>query len=388
MRILMLNHNVAERGGTYFRAFDVARYLTKRGHEVCLLTISPSRRWGFDHIVKDGVEIVHTPDLFWGRGRTGWDPWDTLHRIIFLHKKKWDIIHAWDSRPAVILPALYARRQSRNSKLIIDWCDWWGRGGTIQERSGWAMRTFFGPLETFFEESFRVHADGGTVISHALYDRAQQLGVPADTLHILQQGCDIEETLPSDRMEARQQLGIPGTVSLIGYLGALGRSDAALLYDTLRILIAHDQQFQFVLMGNHRSRIPDDLRETQRITETGYVSASALQQYLAACDVLFCPLGDTIASRARWPSKVNTYLAAGRATVMTRVGDLAALLESEDAGIVTSCNPEEIVTQLIKLLGNVEMRAKYEVKARSMAEKLAWPGLIRQLESFYDNMSD
>src|SRR5687767_10639385 len=179
MRILFLNHNVARRGGTFYRAYQIARYLVRRGHAVTLLTISAARRWGFDREEGEGVEIIHAPDLLWGIGRTGWDPWDTLNRVAYLRGQRWDIIHAWDSRPAVILPALYARRQSRtaNGKLVVDWCDWWGRGGTQAERSGKAAKLLYAPVETYFEEAFRTRADGSTVISGALYKRALGLGV-------------------------------------------------------------------------------------------------------------------------------------------------------------------------------------------------------------------
>src|SRR4051794_13170334 len=115
MRILMLNHNVAWRGGTFFRAYHFARHLGRRGHSVTLLTISPGRRMGFTTNHRDGITLVETPDLLWGVGRTGWDPWDTVNRLAWLRTKTWDIVHAWDCRPAVILPALYAKQQSKTA---------------------------------------------------------------------------------------------------------------------------------------------------------------------------------------------------------------------------------------------------------------------------------
>jgi len=105
MNILFLNHNVARRGGTFYRAYHFARHLVRRGHSVTLLTISPHRRWGFDLEECAGVKIVHIPDLLWGVGRSGWDPWDVVNRIGYLRGQAWDIIHAWDCRPVVILPA-------------------------------------------------------------------------------------------------------------------------------------------------------------------------------------------------------------------------------------------------------------------------------------------
>ena len=123
LRILFLNHNIVRRGGTFYRAYHAARYLVRRGHTVTLLTISAERRWGFRREVSEGVEIIETPDLLWGVGRSGWDLWDAISRVMFLRGRQWDVVHAWDCRPAVILPALYARGQSRevSGKLFIDW---------------------------------------------------------------------------------------------------------------------------------------------------------------------------------------------------------------------------------------------------------------------------
>jgi len=385
MRILLLNHNVAWCGGTFYRAYHAGRYLAQRGHCVTLLTISARRRLRFFREVKEGIEIIHTPDLLWGVGRTGWDPWDTLNRIVYLNGQTWDIIHAWDSRPAVILPALHARRQSGKTggKLVIDWCDWWGRGGTQSERSGILVR-LAAPIETYFEEAFRARADGTTVISQALYERALSLKVRAETIRRLPQGCDVKVQSDGNRSAARQRLGVALSRPLILHVGALTRSDAQLLFDSLRLLFHRRRDCQAVLIGRSGARIPDDLKKSAQLVETGFVPETTLTDYMESCDALLVPMADTLASRARWPSRVNPFLAAGRAVVMTCVGDLAALLEREKAALITRCEPEDIVTNVIRLFNNPEIRQQCEIRARHVAEHiLAWPLIVSKLEDLY-----
>ena len=101
-----------------------------------------------------GVEVVEAPDLLTGRARTGWDPWNTWRRALGLRTRSFDLVHAFDSRPVVIYPALLLQRWT-GAALFMDWADWWGRGGWIHDRSGWFVRTFFGPFETWQEEAFR-----------------------------------------------------------------------------------------------------------------------------------------------------------------------------------------------------------------------------------------
>src|SRR5579871_6778359 len=107
MKILFLNHNVAFKGGTFFRAYHFARHLVQLGHEVTLFTISPDSRLKCTTREVDGIKFVDTPDWLWGIGRTGWDVWDTASRILAISGGTWDLVHAFDSRPAVILPALF-----------------------------------------------------------------------------------------------------------------------------------------------------------------------------------------------------------------------------------------------------------------------------------------
>lgn len=377
----MLNHNVAWSGGTFFRAYHFARQMTTRGHEVTLLTTSPTRRFGFRRERPDGVDLVETPDWFWGRIRTGWDPWDTLQRIRYVRGGAWDLMHAFDSRPAVILPALILRR--RGVPLVLDWADWWGRGGTITERSTGALVRLLGPVETFFEEAFRSRADGTTVISTALRARAIALGVRPDSIALIPQGSDVDGIKPRAKDVCRRDLGLAAATPLVGYLGVLTRSDARLLFDAFASLRKRRPDCQLVLVGNHRAQLPF----TTGILETGFVRQEHLVQYLGACDIMLLPLKDTVASRGRWPSKINDYLAAGRPVVATAVGDIRELFERHQIGHAVADEPEAFANAVDGLLEDAELRTVMGRNARGVAERLlAWPILGEQLERHYQTV--
>jgi len=378
----MLNHNVAWRGGTFYRAYHVGRYLVWRGHSVTLLTISTDKRWGFEREVSEGVEIIHTPDLLWGLGRTGWDIWDTLWRVGYLFNKSFDIIHAFDSRPAVILPALICRKIN-GGKLVLDWADWWGRGGTQAERKG-RLTHLVDPIETFFEEAFRTQADGTTTISEALYERALALGVRPESARILKQGCDLESVPVSDRGEARRRLALSEDQSIAICVGALMPADAALFFYSLRILFQKNSTCHVFMIGKHGVQIPGDLKQSGQFTETGFVPEATLQDYVSACEVVIIPMADTLASRTRWPSRANPVLTAGRAIVISRVGDLPHLLEQEGAAVVVGHDPLEVSNGCLRLFQDASLRMQIENSARRVAsEVLAWPIIVGGLESFY-----
>lgn len=382
MRILMLNHNVAWRGGTFFRAYHFALHMAKRGRQVTLLTVSPTRRFGYDERMSDGVRLVETPDLFWGRGRTGWDPWDTLSRLLFVRRQSWDLVHAFDSRPAVILPALLLRR--RGIPLVMDWADWWGRGGTIYERRNQLLWRMLAPIETFFEEAFRRYADGTTVISQPLYQRALSLNVNESTMIRIPQGSDVDRIRPLDQSQARQALGLPLDAPLLGHLGVLQPKDAALLLNAFKIIRKCHGHCKLIMIGNHRVNIEQYEIGRNSVIETGYVDYENLVRYLAGCDVLMLPLRNTISNQARWPSRINDYLAVGRPIITCPVGDVSELFREHNIGLLAPDNPQDFAGATLSLLEDQALREEMGFNARRIAEEqLSWEILTVQLEKFY-----
>lgn len=387
LRLLFLNHNVVRAGGTYYRAFDAARYLVRRGHSVTLLSISRRGRLKAEREIVDGVEIVHTPDLFWGIGRSGWDPWDVLVRMKYVRDREWDVVHAWDCRPAVILPALAARFGRRDrTKLVIDWCDWWGRGGTQLERGGSWVRYIYNAVETFFEESFRRFGDATTVISTALWERAMRLGVPLTDIRFIPQGCDALVQNPMTRSEARKSLGLDPNAAVFITVGVLNTSDAALLFKTIPFVRAKLPSAKFFIIGRNRARVPKHLAG-EAVEELGFVPDETLSGYLSAADALVVPLAETLSSRARWPSKVNSALTHNLPVVLTRVGDLPQLLERAGAAFISDAKPEPFAHAIVEAVTDQHSAARVKSAAKCVAtDILPWAKVIDELEACYSEV--
>lgn len=394
MRILILNHNVAWKGGgTFFRTYHYGRHLARRGHAVTLLTTSPQARWGFRERVADGgLRMIETPDLLWGMGRSGWDAWNTLNRIAYIwrHHREWDIVHAFDSRPAVVLPALYAQRVHR-LPLVMDWCDWWGRGGTNTERPNPVIRTVMAPIETFFEEAFRGYPDGTTVLGLPLYQRALRLGVSKERMIELGQGCDLEGIVPLDPVEARRRVGLPENGVYLGYLGVLRHKNLPFLLDIMEIVRARSgQDVKLLLIGNHKVDLtPAWQRGAQAyIIETGWIDYEEVAVYLSASDVLLLPLLDTVANNGIWYSKTNDYLAAGRPIVSTRMEVLVDLWERRRPGLLAGKDdPECFAEAVLTLLRDPDLRRELGANARRVAEEeFDWRQLAAKLEGFYEQV--
>ncbi len=385
MKILMLNHNVKWRG-TFFRAFHFARHLVRRGHHVTLVTISPDRRLRFERETLQGVEVWESPDLLAGPGRSGWDPYDTARRLFRLARADgFDLIHAFDCRPAVIFPALGLRRL-KGRPLLSDWADWWGRGGIVAERNR-LLRWSMGPVETFLEERFRSHAEAVTVTSRALQDRAVGLGLRRDRVHYLPSGSDVEGIRPLPKGESRRALGLPEKVPILGYVGFINYDLDCMIRafplvrerfpDALLLLVG--QKSPVTERLRRECRIPDGIREV------GVVPFPELSPYLAAADVLLLPFTDKICNIGRGPIKLGDYMAAGRPIVTHPVGDLRSVFEEDEPiGILAGEGPDGFARAVCTLLAEPERAERYGENARRLAEqKYAWARLAVRLEKIY-----
>jgi glycosyltransferase involved in cell wall biosynthesis len=372
--------------GTYWRALALAQGLVERGHQVSLLATSPHRRWGWAERQVEGVTVVETPDLLPSSLRSGWDAWNVATRTGWLRGRRFDVAYAFEGRPVALLPAAYLQRR-RDIPLVLDWCDWFGRGGSVEERTNPVVRTLLRPVETFWEETPRPWADGTTVINTLLRDKAAGLGVPRERILLLPNGCNVRDIQPGDRDAARQRLGLPLEVAIVAYTGAIFDRDARLMAAAFDRLHAARPDTRLLLVGYCNVAVEDWVRTPEAVIRTGPVSFGTLVDCLAACDLGWLPLRDSGANRGRFPLKLNDFMAAGRAVVATDVGDLGALMRQEPIGRLVADEPAALAEGALDLLEDKEERERLARHARHVAEsKLAWPLMAARLEGFLQDV--
>jgi glycosyltransferase involved in cell wall biosynthesis len=382
MRILMLNHNAA-RQGTFLRCFHLARHLVEWGHRVTLVTTSPTSKWRISGRMESGVEIVETPSLLRGGPRSGFDPWTVWRRCGYLRGRTFEVVHAFDSRPTVIHPALQSHRENPNALFVMDWADWWGRGGMIRERSGEFFDRTLGRVETYYEEAFRLRAHAATVASHALADRLSRMGFPQEAVHRLPAGCDHRRLRAIVPEEARAALPTVPAGPLIGYLGVLHPPDAELLWRTFE-KVRERLPATLLLIGNPRLPARHSLRRSPHVRITGSLPYTEVNRPLCACDALVLPLLDSVSNRGRWPSKLNDYLCVSRPIVATAVGEVERLLRPHQAGILVRDTAEDLAHGLVEVLSDRTRAAAVAANARAVAEAvLPWERVTRELLDFY-----
>ncbi|NOK62438.1 MAG: hypothetical protein GFH27_549293n172 [Chloroflexi bacterium AL-W] len=387
MRVAMLVFNQPYRG-TYWRAFYIGRELCRRGHTVTLLMTAPEERLCFRvmYECEGRLALVEAPDLLSGSLRSGWDVWASLLRSAWLHITDFDIIHAFECRPTVILPALFARQFS-DAPLVIDWCDWFGRGGSVEERQNPVQRALLRPVETFFEEHFRTYADATTVINRFLGERARMLGVPTDSITLILNGSDTDGWELESRQQARTMLGLAQETPLICYVGAIFERDAYFLSKAFDHLHAQRSDTRLLILGYCNVAVEQLVHNPAAVIRTGPLDTPTLRRYLRASTLGWLPLSDSGANRGRWPLKMNTYMEAGLPFVTTSVGNLGNFVCEYPAGIATAAEPDALARTTLTLLDNPVQLEQLGSTGRRLAEtELSWTRVTDTVEQLYHQL--
>ena len=384
--LLITNHR---RFKIYFRAYPWARELAAKGHDVDIMCHADTERWKTQEERVDGFRIINNPDLLFGALRQGWDPICALRRrnFLFREKKKYDIIHCLDTRPAVILPALSYAKQYK-TVVVSDWIDWWGRGGLIDERRPWWYRQLFGWFEVFFEEHYRTKLDGLTAISQALVERAITLGVPRQDCIVIHGGANLDnfKRLPS-QSDCKQTLSLPAECKVVCFSGLDVLIDLPLALEAFDILQHKKQNTLLLLVGPTTKDIPDTFKhliDSGKIRATGPIPYTELKNYLPAADLFVMPYTDKVSNVGRWPNKIGDYMCVGRPTVSNPVGEVKWLFEKYKIGILTIASAEAMAVQIDFLLSNVSTASEMGDTAKTLAEQVfCWSNLVESLEDWY-----
>jgi glycosyltransferase involved in cell wall biosynthesis len=376
VKILVLNFN--QKGiGTYRRSFYFARELARREHDVTMITVARGRtfqprtrykrQWVGDCEAPDGpgpwVRVIEGPGVGY-RLLPGWGsgPVDIFTRIAEMARKRYDAVYAFEHHPNVSWP-VYATRPWQGYRLVSDWCDWfaggsnWFRGLRVMHR-----------IDRFLEDRIRLVADAVSVTSVALRDRAIALGIDAERVVQIPEGAATDYVQMLPQSEARARLGLPADVPIVGAMrsGSMHR-EVRVLHQVVRQVPGSIGLF----MGRSPAgamELAEDLGIAGNLVWTGWVSDEDFPWYLAAPDVHYCPLHDTVVDRARWPAKVLDFLSAGRATVTNPVGEVESLLRRHQVGLLVGESEEEMAAGIVALIQDDARRATLGANARIVME--------------------
>lgn len=385
----MLTHNMAGLGGSYQRSWALARGLARWDVEVTLMASRRTPGWGQVEEDAGGVRVVQMADRFRQRVRHGGlSPMDIVGRLGYVRLLRFDVIHGFDHRPAVSLPALAARRRW-GTPFVADWADLWGDGGIAEERRG-PIGHLLARLDDYWENRVHATADAATVISGLLESRALHLGLPAERIRRVGVGSSPDLIQPWPKMKVRHKYGVPAGGKIL-VLAGFAPYDRDFLVEVMRHLVAKEARVELILTGGESAPSAQALGAaglSAHVREFGIVPFDRLGEILACGDVMLLPLRDRPLNAARFPNRFGDYLAAGRPIATTRVGEAATIVERERVGIVAEAQPRPYAEAVVRLLGDPELCEAQGRRARRLAEtRYSWEAVAEPAYQLYRSLA-
>jgi glycosyltransferase involved in cell wall biosynthesis len=343
-----------------------AHALEDGGHPVTLLLSAThakyrTRRRKAD---KGAVQIVETPHwtLFNDR-QDGWGLLDWMWRVTWVLRRRPAIVVMASHKPSCLLPALIARLLG--AKILYDWVDWWSGPGGIYKAIVlssdqfqsmampirlWRRLTFF--LDQAFEWFAPRMAHQTVLITRDLADHPFAPPYLQDSPVVIS-GAPLSEILPGNKPLARRAIrpSLPASDNEIwyGYMAGFHGAEQLLL-DALTIVANQGHPFRLIVAGAPLSKMSPKHSKalSGRIEHLGRIPFEKVGQFLAACDLLLLPLTPADHDRGRYPHKLGDYLAAGRPTLLTRVGEAARRMEFAGLGdMISEPNPEAFAQLIV-----------------------------------------
>jgi glycosyltransferase involved in cell wall biosynthesis len=366
--------------GTYLRTNEFARELAHVKHQVTVVADSKKRRAKVRTWQNQGMKIVEFPSAFYRFAGSGWDPYSIYSRLNWLKVEDYDIVHGFESRPSVIFPAMALKK--KGLPLVLDWCDWFGKGGSVEERPNKVLKTLYRPLETHFEDACRSKADANTVICNKLYKRAIDLEVNCEKLKIIRNGYNMRGWGLISKSLGRDFFGYHQDDFIIGYVGALFPKDAALMAKAFKKVLQQLPNAKLLHLG--RSDYGSKFCHPS-VKIAGLIDELTLRKGLAACDVCWLPLSDIPANWGRFPLKFSAYLSAGKPIIVTEVGDIPDIVKKYQTGITCIPDPVSLAENTLLLASKPEKIRFYSAEARKLSQnpEESWENRTKELLKFY-----
>ena len=199
----------------------------------------------------------------------------------------------------------------------------------------------------------------------------------------------------SSNRAGRRQFGFSSDEVVFGFVGSfIAFHGAAILAEAFVDLARAYPNARLLLIGDGDERprvtkILGDLVGQGRVVMTGQVPPAEIPTCLSACDVVVSPHvplpGNTPFFGS--PTKLFEYMAAGKAIVASRLGQIAEVLEDDrTALLVEAADPAALVAALKRLAGDRELRERLGRNAQTEAQDYTWLANAQRVVEAFESL--
>ena len=240
-------------------------------------------------------------------------------------------------------------------------------------------------------------ADRIFVVSQVDRRELVERGVEAERIVMNPNGVDARRFARGGGAEVRLNHSIDDRELVIGFLGSFGPwHGGAVLADAFAEVAGQLSNARLLLVGDgvelaSTRRVLDDAGLLPRTTLVGQVMPHEVPAYLDACDILaspHVPLPDGVEFFGS-PTKLFEYMAAGKAIVASRLGQIAEVLDHGVTGwLVDPGDASSLAEALVLLAASPELRAELGSGARKAAlTRHGWELNARRIVDAYAELA-
>jgi glycosyltransferase involved in cell wall biosynthesis len=232
-------------------------------------------------------------------------------------------------------------------------------------------------------------ADQVICISDIMQGYLLHYGIPMTKLHVVPNGVDHRAIRPESPDPAFQdRLGLTSQ-TVVGFLGTFQFfDDPETFMDVVHALCKRHPRLVFLLIGewNGTSRTLRQAADRRGIGThvrfPGPISHDEVSRYLALMDIVLCPYrGDYLFYGSSM--KLLEYMAAGKATVATALGQIKEVIADGENGFLFEWRDHQALqSKLDRLIQDQALRERLGVNARATIERRwTWDRQIQRLET-------
>ena len=364
--------NSGKIGGHVAHAIGVIEAFHDLGHRVSVLTTSDA-----PYMLKNGIEIVkkthyvsRVPKV---RGLL--NQWFGVSSIIETVKyKKNDLVYIrW---PHNVF--LYRLRKEFPDLHIVLECNTAYGMNSERNKNVFSLKKKWGERQNIQNASL-ISAVSDTVRNFLLSNYRK---LPEDKIISNPNGVDPEKFRKIDDPTVREKYAIPGNMPVIGFTGYFAE------WHRIDLLIEAVQSctrdVRLLLIGKGPAAIEEQLRKLastknqERIIFTGPVSYDDIPRFLSACDILAVPQDDI--QNHRSPIKLFEYMAMEKPVMVSKVGQLAQVINDGENGLVFENNVKDLTSKLSILMDDPALCSRLAERARTdVMKRYTWKANVQRI---------
>ncbi len=340
-----------------FHINSIAEALSKKGLELTVLTGKPNypegkivdgyNGWGVQYDSFHDATVIRVPLIPRGKGSAIRLLMNYMSFILSgcfiaafaLRRRSFDIIFVYGLSPILqALPAIFIARLKR-VPLVLWVQDLWPES---LRATGFIKNKFLLSIVRCFVRFIYNKADIILIQSEGFREAVESLVKDKDKEKIKffpNSSAIVEQSLSSRHEESKVAVDIRQHFSIV-FTGNLGKAQSCETLLEAAELLKENEKIYFYLVGygSQYQWIEETIKNKclKNVVLTGRLPFEAMPEILKAASVLLVSLADDPTLSATIPSKIQSYLAAGKPIIASLNGLAAQLIKDAGAGLVVS----------------------------------------------------